>query len=75
MAPLSDYGRNIVFGPWIEWPGGECPLAPYQKPEVRYRSGGETELQASAARWSHIGAWDDIIAYRVRLPVMPGLAP
>lgn len=60
--------RLITHGHWIEWSGGACPLAEYQNPEIRYRSGGTTELPANRIRWSHTGAWDDVVAYRVRLP-------
>jgi hypothetical protein len=75
MPPLSDYGRNIVFGTWIEWPGGPCPVTEYTAPEVRYRSGGTTEMQANRIRWSHTGEWNDVMAYRIRQPVMPGFCP
>lgn len=72
---LSSYGRNMVFGEWKDWAGGICPVEPYERPEVRYRSRGETEVQAGTTRWTHTGAWDDILAYRRRRPVAPGLAP
>lgn len=41
----------------------------YYFPEVRYRSGGTTEQQANRFRWEHTGAWDDVVAYRVRFLV------
>lgn len=66
---------NLQFEPWSEWTGGECPLKSYMAPEVRYRSGGTTEMQANRLRWDHTGAWDDVVAYRTRRPVMPGLCP
>lgn len=72
---MNELGRNFVFGPWIEWPGGKCPVVEYEKPEVRYRSGGTTEMQASKVRWDHTGQWDDVMAYRVRRPIMPGICP
>lgn len=74
-GPLSAYGRDFVFGPWIEWAGGERPVPEHERPEVRYRSGGTTEAQANSLRWDHADKWDDVMAYRVRRPVMPGLAP
>jgi hypothetical protein len=72
---LSEYGRDFVFGPWRDWHGGDCPLLDYVRPEIRYRSGGETEELATRVRWQHTGKWDDVIAYRVRIPVSPGIAP
>ncbi len=48
------------------------PMTDYQNPEIRYRSGGTTELPANRIRWSHTGAWDDVVAYRVRLPERNG---
>lgn len=71
MSALEDF----QFGPWIEWSGGACPLKEYVNPQVKYRSGGTTEMQASHLRWHHTGAWDDVVAYRRRLPVMPGICP
>ena len=73
--PLTAEGRDIVFGPWIAWNGGHRPVPEYERPEVRYRSGGTTEAQASSLRWVHTGRWDDVLAYRVRRPVMPGFCP
>lgn len=66
---------DICFTAWKSWPGGECPIKGCIQPEVRYRSGGTTEMQASHIRWSHTGAWDDVMAYRTRYPVMPGFCP
>lgn len=74
-SPLSPKGRDFVFGQWLEWKGGSCPVPEYEKPEIRYRSGGTTESQANLIRWSHTGTWDDVVAYRVRRPVMPGICP
>lgn len=51
-------------GEWIDWHGGTCPLPEHYFPQVRYRSGGNTEMQANRLRWTHTGAWDDILAYR-----------
>jgi hypothetical protein len=73
--PLSAEGREFVFGPWVSWPGGTCPVPEYERPEVRYRSNGTTEAQANSLRWEHTGCWDDVMAYRVRRPVMPGICP
>jgi len=57
---------------WIEWNGGECPVADGKSVEVRYRSfqhGDKysTEIydNATKIRWKHTGQGGDIIAYRV----------
>ena len=65
---LSEYGRRMLFGAWIDWHGGDCPVREYESIEVRYRSGGTTEMQANRLRWMHTGGWDDVIAYRERRP-------
>lgn len=57
---------------WVEWNGGECPMPEYASPEVRYRSGGTTQMQANRFRWRRTGAWDDIVAYRIVKPAEPG---
>jgi hypothetical protein len=65
---------------WVEWKGGECPVAGDTEVFVRYRDGLETEISNYAGFhvWQHvvrrphrrsktpvaIGA-SDIIAYRV----------
>ena len=36
-----------LIRPWIEWPGGKCPVVEYEITRMRYRSGGTTEMQAS----------------------------
>lgn len=71
MSDIRDYTHR----PWKEWTGGECPLKEYEFPEVTYRSGGTTEMQASKLRWTHTGAWNDVLRYRTRYPVAHGIAP
>ena len=57
---------------WIDWGGGECPVAP----DVMVmcwmacdRSESDIEgwcpIAAGKMRWSHIGSGGDIIKYRV----------
>jgi len=70
--PLSPEGRDLVFGKWIEWRGGVCPIPDYEKPEIRYRSGGTTEMQANHIEWRHADAWNDVLAYRVRRSTRQG---
>src|SRR4029079_1676865 len=36
MSTMTEYGREFVFGPWLDWSGGACPLLDYENPEVRY---------------------------------------
>lgn len=60
--------RLITHSRWIEWQGGSAPVAEYENPEIQYRSGGITEMPANRVRWQHTGAWDDVTAYRIRLP-------
>jgi len=52
---------------WIEWAGGECPVRPFDtKVEYKLRNGDVCmPHRASLCDWSHNGAWNDIIAYRV----------
>ena len=49
---------------WKDWSGGPCPVPEYERPEVRLRSGGTTQMQANRIRWHHTGGWDDVVAYR-----------
>ena len=55
---------------WIEWKGGECPPAAVDvKAGLRFRDGREAEtMLIRTYRWQHIGAHDDIIAYRIVQP-------
>lgn len=51
---------------WIEWRGGECPIAhPRQEVEYLTRLGNEHITPAGDLRWYHEGKGGDIIAYRV----------
>lgn len=57
--------------PWIEWHGGECPVAPDTKVEVRYRDGATgTFNQHCDGDWDHTPTDRDldIVAYRVVQP-------
>lgn len=55
---------------WIEWKGGECPVAPYAEVCIRMRDGEESTCSdyASSLRWDHTGSVGDIIAYRLHNP-------
>lgn len=62
------------MGEWIEWKGGECPVAKNVMVECRYRGPPNDdqfaiyEMVAGWFNWSHDGENDDIIAYRVVTP-------
>lgn len=52
---------------WIEWNGGECPVADAPHVEVKLRGGGIAGGRACVLDWEH---WHqspelDIIAYRI----------
>lgn len=54
-----------IYGPWIKWDGGECPVPLYTLVEVKCRNG--TVLGTGRAgdfEWDHIGSRGDIIEYR-----------
>lgn len=61
---------------WIEWRGGECPVSPTTKVDVRFREPlqGEPESiwcngeEASEWEWDHSHASGDIVAYRIAKP-------
>lgn len=57
---------------WIEWKGGECPVAKWTRVDVRYRNGQEVDNVPAGANGAY--NWDnddnqyDIVAYRVVKP-------
>ena len=51
---------------WIEWRGGDCPVAPDTRVEVKFRDGiMDDEENADFWTWPHYGHGRNIIAYRV----------
>ena len=54
---------------WIEWNGGECPVADGALVACKIRTGKEWRngkaIKADVLRWSHTGSTADIIAYRL----------
>lgn len=53
---------------WIQWPGGECPVADDVLVEVMLNDGCiERPLPANSFRWNHLndGNDSDIIAYKL----------
>ena len=54
-----------IYGPWIQWHGGECPTPPGTRAEVKLRDG--TVLGPGLAGkylWNHDDAGGDIVEYR-----------
>ena len=63
-------GGGQAVTDWIEWKGGECPVAPGTRVEVRFRS-GDSDPHCNAAWWGwkwmgrDLEDTYDIVAYRV----------
>ena len=54
-----------VYGPWIKWHGGACPVPPDTVVKVKCRSGKVLEPRlAYRYSWSHIDSNSDIVEYR-----------
>ena len=54
-----------IDGPWIKWHGGECPVSPDTRVEVKLRSGNLMGPRlAYRYRWKHIDSNGDIVEYR-----------
>lgn len=60
---------------WIEWEGGECPVAPGTIVETRYRNGNMGIARAARKfDWNHAGGIDgawDIMFFRIVKPAEP----
>lgn len=55
-------------GEWIEWAGGECPIADGVRHQIKMRDGylSSDDLEArSWIGWDHTAGENDIVAYRV----------
>ena len=55
-----------IYGPWIKWHGGKCPVPPDTMVEIKIRFG--TVLgpdRALGHRWDHHGTHGDIVEYCV----------
>ena len=70
VAALSESKEQTTADGWIEWMGGDCPVAGEVIVERRYRGSPDTIAKAKAATyfdWSHDPHLprSDIIAYRV----------
>lgn len=54
-----------IYGPWIDWNGGESPVPPDTRVEVKCRSGKVLKPRlAYRYRWKHIDSNGDIVKYR-----------
>ena len=54
-----------IYGPWIKWHGGECPVPPETMVKVKFRRGDSTsEHPASDYCWRHYGEDHDTVEYR-----------
>jgi hypothetical protein len=51
--------------PWIDWKGGECPVAYDAVTQIKTRGGRTATGEAMNFSWDHFCDWADIIAYRV----------
>ena len=55
-----------IYGPWIKWNGGECPVPLDTIVEVKLRCGGlELSGLAKTYYWRGVGGDADIIEYRI----------
>ena len=54
-----------IYGPWIKWSGGECPVSPDTLVEVKLRCVGlELSGLAKTYYWRGVGGDADIVEYR-----------
>ena len=57
-----------IYGPWIKWDGGECPVPPDTLVEVKFRDGScETGHSANCYSWLRVDFNDDIVEYRIAI--------
>ena len=50
---------------WVEWNGGNRPVAAFRTVEVVFRCGTAREGSALNVSWLHTGSRGDIVRYRV----------
>lgn len=59
-----EMGTKKIYGDWIKWHGGKCPVPPDAIVAVKLRCGTcEVGYRANGYRWRHAEAGDDIISY------------
>jgi hypothetical protein len=54
----------MIMG-WVEWCGGDMPVAEDVVVEVEFFSGSQIVMHARGLDWEHIGEGSDIAFYRV----------
>ena len=57
-----------IYGPPIDWNGGECPVPPDMRVTVKFRDGDSQSghpAYAYAYSWRHDGDGADIVEYRI----------
>ena len=55
-----------IYGPWIKWHGGECPVPPETLVELKLRNGQRHAASyAICYVWSHDDVDADIVEYRI----------
>ena len=53
-----------IYGPWIKWHGGECPVPPDTKAVLKLRNGNVLGTRrATVYRWHHVNDGGDIVKY------------
>ncbi len=53
-----------IYGPWIKWHGGECPVPPNTKVVLKLRNGNVLGTRrATVYRWRHVNDGGDIVEY------------
>lgn len=53
-----------IYGPWIKWHGGECPVPPNTKVVLKLRNGNVLGTRrATVYRWHHFNDGGDIVEY------------
>ena len=54
-----------IYGPWVKWDGGECPVPPDTRVQAKIRSGVVLGPRcAYNCRWTHLDSNSDIVEYR-----------
>lgn len=74
-AAWGDFRHLADTNHWIQWSGGECPIAPDTEVEVRFRAGHTAIDNAKNWDWTHDDehGFSDIIGYRLTQPKRPAI--
>lgn len=63
-AGIAAYEAASKENGWIEWPGGDCPVAPTTLVDVKFRDGSGADGEP-ANWWNWDAYYAPIIAYRL----------